>query len=85
MLVVLHEIVCLVCFKKLTCLACFIKWHVGVFQKTGVLGVLQKFDVLNDMTCLTCLKLIKCFLDVFDQGALGNCVDSVELELSKLY
>ena len=60
----------------------------GVLQKTGVLGVLQKFGVLvvlYEMACLACLKLIKCFLDVFDQGALWNCVDSVEVELSKLY
>ena len=56
-----------------------------MFQKTGVLGVLQKFGVLGvlyEMACLACLKLIKCFLDVFDLGALGNCV---EVELSKLY
>ena len=59
-----------------------------MFQKTGVLGVLQKFGVLvvlYEMACLACLKLIKCFLDVFDQGTLWNCVDSVEVELSKLY
>ena len=39
----------------------------GVLQKIGVLGVLHK------IACLVCLKLMKCFLDVFDQGALVNC------------
>ena len=29
--------------------------------------------VLHKMTCLAYLKLMKCFLDVFDQGAFVNC------------
>ena len=61
-------------------------------QKIDVLGALQKIgvlDVFHKMTCLlffeklarlACLKLTKCFLDVFDQGAIVNYA-----ELSILY
>ena len=55
---------------KMTCFACSCAlwpWHVyvlGVLHKNGVLGVLHK---------MACVKLLKCFLYVFDHGALVNC------------
>ena len=49
-----------VMFHKIACLICF--------KKIGVLGVFHK------MACLMCfIKLLICFLVVFDHGALVNC------------
>ena len=66
---VLQKMVDLACFKKnglfvmfhkIACLICF--------KKIGVLGVFHK------MACLMCfIKLLICFLVVFDHGALVNC------------
>ena len=63
-------------------LACSINWAcVGTWRalKNGVPGVLHKMACL---TCLVCLKLMKCFVDVLDQGTRVNVASA---ELSNLY
>ena len=54
-------------------LTCFMKWCAWRASKNWRAWRALKIGVLHKMACLACLKLIKCFLDVFDQTALVNC------------
>ena len=49
---------------KVAFLTCFVKWRAWRASKNCVLGKLYKME---------CLKLLNCFLGVFDQGTLVNC------------
>ena len=68
----LYVVGVLACF---TCLRAWRALHARVVYELGVLKCLA---------CLACLILIKCFLDVFDHGALVNYGSLVNYELSKL-